>query len=59
MIPIEEIAAKTRLMPDHFINKAGNNMTDDFIHYLVPLLGSDTPDYATLRAPMAPRILKI
>ena len=59
LTPIEEIAAKTRLMPDNFINKAGNNMTDDFIHYLVPLLGSDVPEYATLRAPLAPKILKI
>ncbi|NLM85197.1 MAG: 6-phosphofructokinase [Clostridiales bacterium] len=53
---LKEIAAKTRLMPDSFINKAGNNVSDAFIHYLRPLLGAET-HYASLRAPLAQKIL--
>ena len=55
--PLEEIAAKTRLMPDEFINKAGNNVTEAFHHYLRPLLGEDMPDLAMLRAPLVPKML--
>jgi len=56
---LKEIAAKTRLMPDEFINKAGNNVTESYKHYLTPLLGSDMPEPSMLRAPKAPKILKI
>lgn len=55
--PLVEIAAKTRLMPDEFINQAGNNVTEAFHHYLRPLLGEDMPDLAMLRAPLVPRVL--
>ncbi len=56
---LKEIAAKTRLMPDEFINRAGNNVTESFKHYLTPLLGSNMPEPSMLRAPKAPKILKI
>ena len=55
---LEEIAAKTRLMPDSFINKAGNGVTDAFIHYLRPLLGSNLAEASMLRAPRAEKLLK-
>ncbi|NLW20568.1 MAG: 6-phosphofructokinase [Clostridiales bacterium] len=54
---LREIAAKTRLMPDAFINKAGNNVTEAFTNYLRPLLGSGMPEAARLRAPIVPAIL--
>jgi len=51
-VELEKIAAKTKLMPDEFINKEGNNVTPEFMHYLRPLLGSDMPEVGRLRAPM-------
>lgn len=54
---LKEIAAKTRLMPDHFINKAGNNVTEAFTNYLRPLLGTDMPEASRLRAPIVSKIL--
>lgn len=49
--PIEDIAAKTKLMPNEFINAEGNYVTPAFMDYLLPLLGSGMPEAARLRAP--------
>ena len=38
-IPLEAVAAKTRHMPDEFINAEGNNVTPAFVQWLRPLLG--------------------
>ena len=57
LVPLEEVAAKTKLMPDEFINAAGNNVTDAFKYYLNPLLGSQMPQANLLRAPLAKKIL--
>ncbi len=54
--PLEDIAAKTKLMPDAFINAQGNNVTDAFKYYLQPLLGTGMPEASHLRAPMADKI---
>ncbi|NLD51801.1 MAG: 6-phosphofructokinase [Clostridiales bacterium] len=54
--PFEKIAARTRLMPDEFINAAGNNVTEAFKFYLNPLLGPDMPSAHRLRAPRAAKI---
>lgn len=56
---LEKLAAKTKLMPDHFINEAGNHVTDAFKYYLTPLLGSNMPSASMLRAPMADKILRV
>ena len=45
-------------MPDNFINEEGNYVTDDYISYVTPLLGSDMPKISTLRAPQVKKILK-
>ncbi len=57
LVNLEEIAAKTKYMPDHFINAAGNNVTHDFYLYARPLIGSGFPQPHRLRAPMAPKLL--
>jgi 6-phosphofructokinase 1 len=44
LLPLEAVAAKTRTMPDHFINAEGTGVTDAFHLYLRPLLGSGMPD---------------
>jgi 6-phosphofructokinase 1 len=56
--PLEEIAAKTRRMPDEFINQEGNDVTDAFISYVRPLLGSGFGSAHRLRAPRAAKLLK-
>lgn len=39
LVKLEEIAAKTKLMPDEFINDEGNNVTPAFRQYVTPLMG--------------------
>ena len=56
---LHKIAAKTKLMPDEFINAKGNNITDAFKYYLQPLLGVSMPEASMLRAPRASKILRI
>ncbi len=53
----EDIAAQTRVMPDEFINQAGNHVTDTFKFYVRPLLGSGLPQPSWVRAPQVPKIL--
>jgi 6-phosphofructokinase 1 len=55
---LEEIAAKTRRMPNEFINEEGNDVTDAFIFYVRPLLGSGFGAAQRLRAPRAAKLLK-
>lgn len=54
---LKDVAAKTKLMPDDFINDRGNNVTEAFKYYLTPLLGSNMPSASMLRAPRAEKIL--
>jgi hypothetical protein len=49
LIPLETVAGKTRVMEDHFISAAGNDVTPAFHDYLRPLLGSDMHEVARLR----------
>jgi len=54
LLPLSDVAGKTRVMEDHFINEAGTDVTDAFRLYLRPLLGSGLPDAYRLRpAPVA------
>lgn len=57
MTDLHEVAGKTKLMPDNFINASGNNVTNDFKYYLQPLLGCNMPEASMLRAPRAEKIL--
>jgi 6-phosphofructokinase 1 len=59
LVPLERVAGKTRHMPDHFINAAGNGVTADFHAYCRPLLGSGVPEAHRLRAPAVPKILNV
>jgi len=52
------IAGQTRYMPDEFINKEGNNVTDAFKLYVRPLLGSGLQQPSWLRAPRVPKLIK-
>ena len=39
VVPLRSVAKETRHMPDAFINKAGNDVTQAFIDYARPLVG--------------------
>lgn len=51
LTPLAEVAAKTRVMPDEFINAEGNNVTDRFRYYVRPLMGSGLHSAHRLRVP--------
>jgi 6-phosphofructokinase 1 len=55
--PLEDIAAKTRRMPDEFIAGSGTHVTEAFHSYLEPLLGKDMPQVHRLRGAVVPRLL--
>jgi len=46
---LEQLAGKTRHMPDEFIAASGADVTDAFRQYLAPLLGSGLPKIQRLR----------
>ena len=39
IVPLRRVAKNTRCVPDSFINRAGNNVTQAFIDYARPLVG--------------------
>ncbi len=55
LVPLTEIAAKTKVMPDEFINAEGNNVTDAFRHYVLPLMGP-APEATKLFAPKVAKL---
>ncbi|MGJ0451872.1 MAG: 6-phosphofructokinase [Methylocystis sp.] len=57
LTPLEEIAAKTKVMADEYISPCGTDVTDAFRMYLRPLLGSGMPDAYRLRLNRVPKIL--
>jgi 6-phosphofructokinase 1 len=59
LVPLGDIAAKTRHMPDEFINEAGNHVTDQFFLYVRPLMGSGMPEQYRIRAPKVDKLLKL
>jgi 6-phosphofructokinase len=59
LIPLGEVAGKTRVMEDVFINDAGNDVTLAFIDYLRPLVGAGLPETARLRSPAVAKILRL
>ena len=58
IVPLEEIAAKTKTMPKEFLTAEGNDTTWDFYNYGRPLLGSGFPNVHRIRAPKVAKILK-
>ena len=46
-VPLEEVAVKSRPIPDSFIGESGMDVSRDFIDYLAPLIGT-MPEYARL-----------
>jgi ATP-dependent phosphofructokinase / diphosphate-dependent phosphofructokinase len=57
LIKFHEVAGKTRVMPRQFITECGTNVTDDFINYARPLLGSGFPIPSRIRAPRVAKLI--
>ncbi|HRG95310.1 MAG TPA: 6-phosphofructokinase [Polyangiaceae bacterium] len=57
LVPVEEVAAKTKTMPDAFINEAGNGVTDAFYSYCRPLVGSGFPETHRIRGLLVDKVL--
>jgi ATP-dependent phosphofructokinase / diphosphate-dependent phosphofructokinase len=57
LLPLNVVAGKTRVMEDVFINNAGTGITEAFVNYLKPLLGSGLPQMARLRQNLVEKIL--
>lgn len=51
LVPLEEIAAKTRLLPDAFLEPDGTGVTPEFLEYVRPLAGPGLPTAGRLAAP--------
>lgn len=54
---LDDVAKFTKSMPDEYINIEGNNVTDAFKYYLIPLLGSGMNSAHILRVPTVEKIL--
>jgi ATP-dependent phosphofructokinase / diphosphate-dependent phosphofructokinase len=58
LVPLTLVAGKTRVMEDVFINNSGTGITEAFVNYLRPLLGSGLPQMARLRQNGVEKVLK-
>lgn len=59
LVPLTDVAGKTRVMDDAFIAESGTDITDAFRLYLRPLLGSDMPDAYRLRPAPVAKVLNL
>ncbi|MEA1975782.1 MAG: 6-phosphofructokinase [Bacillota bacterium] len=58
LVKLSDVAAKTKLMPDEFINETGNNVTKAFVEYAKPLIGTSFPTITRINAPKVDKIIK-
>jgi 6-phosphofructokinase 1 len=57
LLPLADVAGRTRTMEDVFIAPSGTDVTDAFRLYLRPLLGSGMPDAYRLRPNQVAKVL--
>jgi 6-phosphofructokinase len=58
LVPLTDVAGKTKVMEDAFIAASGTDVTDAFRDYLRPLLGTAMPEAQRLRAAPVAKVLK-
>jgi len=54
---LKDVARVTKTMPEEFMNRAGNDVTQAFVDYALPLIGS-FPELVRISAPMVPKKLR-
>ena len=57
LLPLEQVAGKTKVMDDAFISAGGNDVTEAWRSYLRPLLGTGLPEASRLRAAPVDKVL--
>jgi 6-phosphofructokinase 1 len=57
LVNLEQVALRTRKVPDEFIDKNSNYVSDQFITYARPLIGDSLPEYASLKKNMVEKLL--
>jgi 6-phosphofructokinase 1 len=57
LIPLEDVAGKTRVMEDELIAASGADVTAEFFRYLRPLIGAELPEVSRLRAGKVAKVL--
>ena len=50
LIPIEQVMLHERVLPDHYINERGNDVTDEFIQWCRPLIGSPLTEFISFQS---------
>lgn len=48
-IPIEQVMLLEKTLPDKFINERGNDVTEEFVKWCRPLLGTGLPEFIDLK----------
>ena len=56
LVPLTEVAGKTKTMPAEFLNAEGNGVTEAFRAYCRPLVGSSLPEPHRLRPPRVAKV---
>lgn len=56
LVPLKEVAAKTKVMADELLNAEGNGVTQAFHGYVRPLVGSGFPEPHRIRAPKVAKV---
>lgn len=49
LVPIEQVMLTERILPEQYINAAGNGITEDYVQWLRPLMGQPLPKFASFR----------
>jgi 6-phosphofructokinase len=49
LVELDNVALKTKKMPDEFIDESANFVTKEFIDYATPLIGGPLPEYSRLK----------
>lgn len=49
LIPIDKVMMHERTMPSSYINERGNDVTDEFIEWCKPLIGTEVPKYISFK----------
>jgi ATP-dependent phosphofructokinase / diphosphate-dependent phosphofructokinase len=58
LVELEKVALKTKKVPDEFINKDSNFVSEAFLEYARPLIGAPLPEYVHLKRSMVKKILE-
>jgi 6-phosphofructokinase 1 len=55
LAPLEKVANFEKMLPAHYVNAAGNDVTEAFVEYAAPLIGEPLTRYGRLAAHLVPK----